>query len=67
MLNGENGKDGAPGKEGQDFMPSSSSSSVVELSEACKTLRATKNEFVPLENVFDCVLPNEKVVFVSRD
>jgi len=43
-----------------------SSSSEAELSQACKDMRATKDSFIPLENVFDCVRSNEKVVFVIR-
>lgn len=45
---------------------SSSSSVVVELSQECKEMRKTQDHFIPLEDVFDCVLPDEKVVFVIR-
>lgn len=46
------------------------SSSSVEpeptLSEECQAMRSTQDQFIPLEDVFDCVLPNEKLVFVIR-
>lgn len=45
---------------------SSEESSSMELSEACKTMRATNDQFIPLENVFECILPNEKIVFLIR-
>ncbi|MCQ2109386.1 MAG: histidine phosphatase family protein [Fibrobacter sp.] len=48
--------------------PASSSSEEAEptLSEACLEMRSTQDKFIPLEDVFDCVLPKEKVVFVIR-
>lgn len=48
--------------------PTSSSSEDAEptLSEACLEMRSTQDKFIPLEDVFDCVLPKEKVVFVIR-
>lgn len=48
--------------------PASSSSEDAEptLSEACLEMRSTQDKFIPLEDVFDCVLPKEKVVFVIR-
>ncbi len=45
---------------------SSSEEPVSTLSEECQAMRSTQDKFIPLEDVFDCVLPNEKLVFVIR-
>jgi len=36
------------------------------LSEECVEMRSTQDKFIPLEDVFDCILPKEKVAFVIR-
>ncbi|MCF0220773.1 MAG: hypothetical protein HUK19_00620 [Fibrobacter sp.] len=45
---------------------SSSSEAVATLSAQCLEMRSTQDKFIPLEEVFDCVLPKEKLVFVIR-
>lgn len=45
---------------------SSSEEAAPTLSEECLAMRSTQDQFIPLEDVFDCVLPNEKMVFVIR-
>lgn len=46
---------------------SSSSEEVVPtLSGECLEMRSTQDHFIPMEDVFDCVLPKEKLVFVIR-
>ncbi len=48
--------------------PESSSSEEVAptLSAECVEMRSTQDKFIPLEDVFDCILPGEKVAFVIR-
>ncbi len=45
---------------------SSSEEAVPTLSEECLAMRSTQDQFIPMEDVFDCVLPKEKLVFVIR-
>lgn len=45
---------------------SSSEEAAPTLSEECLAMRSTQDQFIPLEDVFDCVLPKEKLVFVIR-
>lgn len=39
---------------------------VEELSEQCLAIRATKNDFIPITDIFPCVRSNEKVAFIIR-
>jgi broad specificity phosphatase PhoE len=39
---------------------------VEELSEQCLAIRATKNDFIPLTDIFPCVRSNEKLAFIIR-
>lgn len=78
---GEPGKDYTPSSSSEPSRSNSESSSSAEassssvssssveeeLSDACKTMRATQDTFIPLENVFDSVRSSEKVVFVMRN
>lgn len=50
----------------EEIESSSSEEPEPTLSEECLEMRSTQDKFIPLEDVFDCVLPKEKVVFVIR-
>lgn len=39
---------------------------VEELSEQCLAIRATKNDFIPITDIFPCVRSNEKLAFIIR-
>ena len=50
----------------EEIESSSSEDAEPTLSAECLEMRSTQDKFIPLEDVFDCVLPKEKVVFVIR-
>ncbi len=56
----------AESSSSEEIESSSSEEVVATLSAECLEMRSTQDTFIPLEEVFDCVLPKEKVVFVIR-
>lgn len=56
----------AESSSSEEIESSSSEEQEPTLSEECVEMRSTQDKFIPLEDVFDCVLPKEKVVFVIR-
>lgn len=56
----------AESSSSEEIESSSSEEQEPTLSEECVEMRSTQDKFIPLEDVFDCILPKEKVAFVIR-